>query len=97
MGEKEEVTLVIELDGWGADTSWILEAIDRGSFIDGTSYVPFETYDEDNEVAVESLQVQSYRWTIMHRSGASSSRSSAQICMCYGSVSAEECLNNLGD
>jgi hypothetical protein len=40
-----------------ADTSWILEANDRGNFIDGTSYVPFGTYDEDNEVAVESFQV----------------------------------------
>jgi hypothetical protein len=39
------------------DTSWILEANDRGNFIDGTSYVLFETHDEDNKVAVESLQV----------------------------------------
>jgi hypothetical protein len=39
------------------DTSWILEANDRGNFIDGTLYVPFGMYDEDNEVAVESLQV----------------------------------------
>ena len=49
------------------DTSWILEANDRGNFIDGTLYVPFGMYDEDNEVAVESLQVvsnQSYWWTV---------------------------------
>ena len=97
-GDKEDITLVIELDGQGQDTSWVLEAVDRGNFIDGTSYVPFGTYDSGNELAVELLQVspdQSYKWTLMDRSGGGSSRSSSKFRMCYGRVSAEECLNDM--
>eukprot|EP00956_Cyclotella_meneghiniana_P014022 scaffold20758_cov74-Cyclotella_meneghiniana.AAC.5 len=105
LDEKEEITLVMELDGRGQDTSWILEA-DGGSnndsfYIQGTSYVPFGTYDDDGEnndgVAVEYLKVtpnQSYRWTVMDRMGGGSSRSSSKFRMCRGTVSAEECLGN---
>lgn len=91
------MTLVIELDGSGEDTSWVLEANDRGNFIEGTSYVPFGTYDDGNELAVESLQVvsnQSYRLTVMDRSGGGSNRSSSTFRLCYGSVSADDCLND---
>lgn len=98
MGEKEQVTLVIELGAKGQDTSWILEANDRGNFIEGTSYAPFGTYDSDNELAVESLQVapnQSYRLTVMDRSGGGSSRSSSVFRLCYGDVSPDDCLTNL--
>jgi trypsin len=96
-GQKETVTLVVELDGSADDTSWVLEADDRGDFVQGTSYAPFGTYDSDNSVAVEALAVspgQSYRFTVMDRNGGGSARSSSRFRICYGSMSASQCLSD---
>ncbi|KAL7483435.1 hypothetical protein ACHAW6_009081 [Cyclotella cf. meneghiniana] len=96
-GQKQVVTLVVELDGSAQDTSWVLDADDRGDFVEGTSYAPFGTYNSDDSVAVETLSVtpgQSYRFTVMDRNGGGSARSSSRFRICYGSMSSSQCLSD---
>ena len=99
-GERATITVAIELDGMAEETSWVLQADDVGDFIEGTSYAPFGTYDSDNTLAVETLEVVpnlSYTFTVMDRAGGGSARSSSKYRICYGSVSGSKCLADDGD